>query len=103
MAIQIIEATTPDVIPAVPERVCDKWGSYRINMGAKEDSPVLNLTIEEKKFAADENGFAWSKEASFVIHVPNVFEEAENDPLLEDVVNALNAYVEAQLISAGKK
>lgn len=102
MAITTIEATTPDVIPAIEERTCDRWGAYQVSVGGSE-FPVLNMTIEARKFASDSNGVAWSPEGPVVINLPDLFTAAETDPLVENVINALNALMASELTKIGVK
>lgn len=99
MSITIIGATEPDVIPAVPERVCDKWGAYNVSVGGA-GFPVLNMSIEARKFASDQHGVQWSHEQPTVINIPNMFAESD-DPLVLGVISAVNSLMESRLSALG--
>ena len=99
MDIKNIEATTPDIIPAVPEKNCNIWCYDSLNIGGT--FPVLNFSLEVNKYAADQSGYTRSPSTGVVLNYPDVFAASESKPKLRQIINLLNEFVEEELAERG--
>jgi hypothetical protein len=103
MAIDIIPAKTPIIIPAIPERVCNVVvvPSLNLQYEISDGAMKLRLTAEAYQAAFDQHGVALSPAPIARIIQPDMFALAENDPLAENLMNAVVAFYRDQLIQQG--
>ena len=90
----IVQATNPDVIPAVAEKSCNMWGVQAVNIGPL---PELNTSIEVRKFHSDGQNITWSPIPEVVINIPNLFEEAAVNPRIAQIIELINEEIADRL------
>jgi hypothetical protein len=98
----VIPASAPTVIPAIPEKVLDKWVIRHLSFqGDGIRRPMVGMASFIKGHKAEDGTWTLDDNIAANLHVPDVWAKAAQDPEVANAIAVLTAVVTKLGIQAG--
>ena len=87
-----IPATTPTIIPPIPEKVLDSWiVNQLVFTGDGVRTPLSGQAFFTKAHKAEDGTWTIDDEVKTNLYIPDVWAKAATDPEVANAINALTA------------